>query len=224
MKLCLHAAYVYLWDSIEILISKNANFCFCLSFHKGVAHYSYGNPIISCMYNACCRNIELQKLFGSVTTEFDGVSNTTNTMTSDEDSFTFDLFYFVFLIYKYVRTNQLTRVFYNFLYITLFTYCWHYYVCLVLVQFMVSVLSKVFRECQAKHKHVNDNGYRLPNRISSHLCLNKDSCFLSLSSFLTNCSYSGDGKEFYQRVCVLNSKRVVFRVLTVCSWFVFFFR
>ncbi|XP_065210644.1 protein crumbs isoform X2 [Planococcus citri] len=116
----------------EILISKNAKFCFCLSFHKGVAHYSYGNSVISCMYNACCRNIELQKLFQSVTTEFDG--------------------------------------------------------------FMVSVLSSVFRECQAKHKHVNDNDNRVQNRISSHLCVNKDACFLSLSSFLSSCSYDGSGK------------------------------
>lgn len=58
----------------DILISKNEKFCFCLSFHKGVAHYSYGNSVISCMYNECCRNIELQKLFQSLTTEFDGVS------------------------------------------------------------------------------------------------------------------------------------------------------
>lgn len=63
---------------------------------------------------------------------------------------------------------------------------------------MVSVLSNVFRECQAKHKHVNDNDNRVQNRISSHLCVNKDACFLSLSSFLSNCSYDGSGKNRFR--------------------------
>lgn len=53
---------------------------------------------------------------------------------------------------------------------------------LVLVQLMVKVLSKNFRDCQMKH--IARNQYVLQNRISSHLCLNKDMCILSLTSLM----------------------------------------
>lgn len=59
----------------ESIVSKSRDFCFCLSFHKGVAHYSYGTSILSCFYNTCCQSAFLQKLFSNATITYNFVGD-----------------------------------------------------------------------------------------------------------------------------------------------------
>lgn len=67
-------------------------------------------------------------------------------------------------------------------------HCYVYAECMV--QFMVSVLSKIFRDCEAKHLANGNRNNVLVTRISSHLCFRKDVCLLTLSSFLARYNYT----------------------------------